>query len=792
MEFWNRIKRKFLPDIFGLFLLLLAIFWFAREMIWDDKVPFFRDLGTYFYPLRFSLAQAYGAHELPLWDRHPAMGFPLLADFQSAAFYPPHLVFLVLPFFPAIRLIFLLHYIVAGSGSYLLFRRWNYPSQLAVLGAMLFTLGGTMISLTNLLNHFQSAVWLPWSLLFWERYLAMRSWVNFMFLTLVLLVQLLAGSPEVYVLTMALLLVRGFTSGSAQALREYARAFCLLLLVNVAVALLGMVQLLPTAELLVESRRQEPIPYPEAINWSLNPLSLMNLFFLDKQVSTQGSGAQIFFGQSIPFLISYYMGAVALFGICFWLFNSSWKEKLFLGLLLTLSITLAFGNFTPIYPFLYRHVPPFGTLRYPEKFFFFTHALLLYIVLEGVVEFFRSEGERSRRGLAFVAIVWSLMLMLYAFLRLNPEVLHGFVSRATALRLPQELTVNSTASLLVNIERQLGLWLGLLLLFYGSHNGFLRSSLTHALLGLIVFVDLTWAHQSYQYLLKPDFISQGPRILRAPQAEPSRLFYYPPGPNLHPSYFSLRKEPQFDEVFSILFKNLFPNSGIFYGFDYMQDINALGTRSYIDFLRFAHTIEPERRFRLLGALNVKYVISFAPLSVSGITLARHFPEYPSWLYEVKPWVPRVNVVNKVQVENEPYKILERLTNADFDPLKTVILDRPVLPPTNGNAPFVARTKILNYANHRVSIQASLNHGGVVVLADTFYPGWRVFVNGVETGILRANYFFRGVLLGAGEHLVEFRYEPRAFRIGAVISLLSLAGVMAISLFLYFAKHKNRV
>src|SRR5215470_754468 len=93
-------------DFWPLVLLALAVCWFAGDMLWSDKLPFFRDLGPYFYPRRFSLAQSFNAGELPLWERHSAMGFPLLADFQSSTFYPPHLLFAVLPFFTALRLLF--------------------------------------------------------------------------------------------------------------------------------------------------------------------------------------------------------------------------------------------------------------------------------------------------------------------------------------------------------------------------------------------------------------------------------------------------------------------------------------------------------------------------------------------------------------------------------------------------------------------------------------------------------------------------------------------------------------
>jgi len=788
---WYSTRRKYLPDFLGLLVLIIAILWFASEMIWDGKVPFYRDLGTYFYPLRYSLAQAFRANELPLWDRHAAMGFPLLADFQSGSFYPPHLLFIISSFFTAIRLIFLLHYSIAAIGAYALCRRWRYTPAISALGAVMFVLGGTMVSLTNLLNHFQTAVWLPWSVFLWEHLLERRSWKNFMLLSFVLVIQLLAGSPEIYVLTMGLMTVRGVAVINPQRWTGFARPFYLLLLTNVFVAFLAAVQLLPTAELLIESRRQEPIPYQEAVNWSLNPLGLFNLVFLDKEVSTQiKTGVQVFFGHGIPFIISYYMGAIALFGACFWVLYSSWKEKWLLLILVGASLTIALGDFTPLYSLLYRYIPPFAVLRYPEKFFFFTHGLLLFAVIRGISEFIKSDSQSSKRGLLLLMVLCSVIFLFYGFLRFSPESLMQFVAGSSGVRLSQELMVKYTASVLVNLERQLGLWCGLLLLFYAGKSGYLRHSLANGLLVIVVFVDLSWAHKSYQYLIMPDFITQGNRIIKAPNVEPSRLFYYPPGPNLHPSYFVLRKEPKLEEIYSILFNNLFPNSGVFHGFDYMQDINALGTQSYVNFLRFSHTVDSARRFRLFAALNVKYIVSFTPLDALGITLARHFPEYPSWLYEIKRPVPRVYVVSDVGVEKEPQKILQRLSSEDFDPLKTVILDRQLIPPLQSSRPFVGRTKIQHYGNHQVTIQASLSGAGVLVLADSFYPGWRVLVNGVESEILRANYFFRGVALAAGDHNVEFRYQPGAFMMGGVISLLTLASTIAATLFIYFVKRKK--
>lgn len=125
-------------DCLSLSLLGILMLTFSHEIVWSNKVPLFRDMGFYFYPMRFALTESLKAGELPLWDRHVAMGFPLLADFQSAVFYPPHILYLVLPFFAAVRATFVFHYLIAATGGYLLFRRWAHPSYLAIVGAILF------------------------------------------------------------------------------------------------------------------------------------------------------------------------------------------------------------------------------------------------------------------------------------------------------------------------------------------------------------------------------------------------------------------------------------------------------------------------------------------------------------------------------------------------------------------------------------------------------------------------------------------------------------------------------
>jgi hypothetical protein len=220
----------------------------------------------------------------------------------------------------------------------------------------------------------------------------------------------------------------------------------------------------------------------------------------------------------------------------------------------------------------------------------------------------------------------------------------------------------------------------------------------------------------------------------------------------------------------------------------MQEIDALRRWPYVLFLRVANGLPPGELYRLLGALNVKYIISFLPLSSGEASLLRHFPEYPSWLYTLKHTVPRVFIASKTTGEKDPLKILHRLSSEEFNPLKEVILDHSLSIASRKN--FQGQATIERYTNHKVTIRASLNSSGVLVLADSYYPGWRVYVDGKEEKILRANLFFRAVPLTAGEHILEFRYEPLSFQVGLIISLATFAGVILWSAALFFRGGRN--
>ena len=775
-------------DSLALLLLASLIVFFAGEMVWGDKLPLYRDLGTYFYPMRFSLAESFKTGALPLWDRHVAMGYPLLADFQSGAFYPPHLLYLILPFFAAVRVLFVVHYLIGGVGTYLIFRRWGYPPFLAVIAGVLFTLGGTMVSLTNVLNHFQAAVWLPWVVLCADQFFRERRWKTFLLLTAVLTVQFLAGSPEIYLMTQALVLVYCLRVAPAGA-RGPGAAILTLAGANLIVAGLSMAQILPTLELFSESRARVPFTLGEATDWSLRPLNLLNFFFIDKAVDAASyTSPKLFFSGRTPFLLSYYMGALVPLGALLWLYYGSRREKLVVLALIGFSLAAALGSYTPLYPFLFTHLPFFKIFRFPEKFVFITYAALLYATLAGLKDFLQSEFD-WRRPFFLASLLCVAELLLYGYLRWHPADLSRFMVRSIHNPAATDATLKRASLFFVHFETALALGFGILAILILKKTGRLRPWLFAALFTALTFGDLYSAHRSYQFLAPTEIMERSPRLLESPDVEPNRLFYYPGPADVHPSYFTMPRELPLNEFHAVVFGSLLPNQGALFGFDYMQELDALGRWPYLAFLGEARKLERSRLFHLLGALNIQYVTALHALPEEGIATVRAIPERNSWLYRIDKVVPRTYIVQHAVVEADTRKTIALLASPEFDAAKTaVVQEDPALSASPGAR---ANARIARYANTTVDIEASLDAPGILVLADSYYPGWRVYVDDKEGEILRANLFFRGVKLAAGMHRVEFRYEPRSFQSGLWISLTTLAGLTLASVVGFVRKQKRR-
>jgi hypothetical protein len=126
----------------------------------------------------------------------------------------------------------------------------------------------------------------------------------------------------------------------------------------------------------------------------------------------------------------------------------------------------------------------------------------------------------------------------------------------------------------------------------------------------------------------------------------------------------------------------------------------------------------------------------------------------------------------------------------FDPRSEVMLDAPPrggasdpagMPPLRGvgdglppTTATIQAANIVSYGPERVVIRAATERPAFLVVTDLHHPGWRARVDGVETEVLRADYLFRAVLIGPGDHEIEFVFDPLTVRLGRLGSGLALA------------------
>ena len=81
--------------------------------------------------------------------------------------------------------------------------------------------------------------------------------------------------------------------------------------------------------------------------------------------------------------------------------------------------------------------------------------------------------------------------------------------------------------------------------------------------------------------------------------------------------------------------------------------------------------------------------------------------------------------------------------------------------------------ITKYSPNEVIVKAKVSQPKFLVLSDSYYPGWKAYVDGVREKVYVANYISRAVYLDAGEHTVRFVFDPFSFKAGLAITLLTI-------------------
>jgi hypothetical protein len=225
-----------------------------------------------------------------------------------------------------------------------------------------------------------------------------------------------------------------------------------------------------------------------------------------------------------------------------------------------------------------------------------------------------------------------------------------------------------------------------------------------------------------------------------------------------------------------------PNINDVYGIACVQGYESIFSRPAAQLAGALSQPATTRELRLSGLANVKYYIASAKnpythpamkLVDSGATLI-----YQNLLAEDRAYMRyRYRVVGareagKLFFMPDRETFTNIFTHDSTFPAETVLLSEEptekIMRTANTRVPH--HITFLNYENNRVRLNVETDESGYLVLADSYYAGWKAFVNAQETPILHANYVLRSVIVPKGKSVVEFRFEPPLFRFGAWISI----------------------
>jgi hypothetical protein len=151
---------------------------------------------------------------------------------------------------------------------------------------------------------------------------------------------------------------------------------------------------------------------------------------------------------------------------------------------------------------------------------------------------------------------------------------------------------------------------------------------------------------------------------------------------------------------------------------------------------------------------------------------------------------RARVVHRGRHIQSNGEALEVMKDPDmYDPGVEALLMDADAPAFDGPDPTATeRPELVSYRDDEAVLKARLDRPGWLVLADTYYPGWRAFgKDGRELRIYRADMTLRAVALQEGGHAVTFRYLPEDFRIGLYASLASVVSLAALGTAVGFRK-----
>lgn len=760
------------------FLGLLGFFYPGLFLI--KTAPLIGDSIEQHYPWAFQLASSLKHFRLPFWTPLIQCGFPLVAESQVGAFYLPNLLFLgLLPFKMAYSYMNLLHWFIAGWGTYAYAKRMKLEPMGAFVAALVFVFGSAYGGAYYNMTSLKTVCWFPVALYFLEGYLEGRK-KRFLFGMAVVIGQsLVAGYLQMAVLTWVMFgayaVLRIFIFGESSFLASRKILVGELLFSVLLVLLLALPQIYLTFQLAMTSNRTG-LEEGYAYVGSMSPFVLGTLVAPKLSLILRGNNL--------------YMGSFALFLVFFSFCAPDARKNKFFRLwsvMTLLAFLLALGRWSPLYVLIVK-VTKFYVFRFPAKFLGFICFGLAMMSAFGFQALWKERFTQAvfqkavHLYLAIVASFVAIMLLGNLFLTAGKDMAlrlgEFYVSRFLYAQPghPHSLETYfdrvknfpSHALKYISLSDPANVWMiviscfcAVLLVVIFLKRTLIKSLLILGVCFLVVdlyaasFLDIQYDLAPYNQVLKPSPILE---ILDKEKSlgQLGRIYGF--------------RSSDKQLIFS-------PSQNMLYGFEdiglysplvskrYNESIGLLGNVNDSNNQQFPSADFILQRLPLLGSLNVSHILSSEPLEHATLRLIGQDHRSGTYVYKNMASHHPAYFISRMEVAQDWDVLRAKLMAPHFDPAEILLLEKDEFKKI---MPFVqeARTgpastiRFIKGQEDFEEWQIEVAQAGLFVIPKTFYPGWTATVNGQPAPILKADGLFRAIRLSrAGSYQIQFRYKP---------------------------------
>lgn len=718
------LAKRFSPQVLiwlAPFILLAPVWLSGQALYWGTP-------STQFVPWWWQAWRTLLGGELPLWNPLLGMGAPLVANYQSALFYPPHWLYFALAAIGGLplmawgqALLVAAHLGLAGAGMQRLLRALGSSVEGQLVGALAFSLSGYLVTRAHFLSINASLAWLPWILLAVYRLAQAPGRGAVMRLAALLALQWLAGHAQMAwytaLLAGAWLLCAGTLRGAWPSGQRW-RALAGFVAAGALALALSTVQLLPTAEYLLQSQRASQVDPALAMTYSLWPWRLLTLLAPHLFGSPAGGD---FAGYGNFWEDAIYIGVLPLL-LAVLAVRKAQPRRLvwFLLGVVAVSLLLALGKNTPVFPWLFAHIPTFDMFQGPTRFSLWAVLALSLLAGLGVERWRAAQGSAPQgRGLYWsrLAVAGAVAVMAGAvvgmLLRTDPR----FDIPASY---PRAVWLLGSTLLAVSV--------------FNLRGGRLAQGKRVWLLGMFVAAELLVAGWGQNPGTPLALYAEQPMHADLQTQLDGGRQYMPAEDERALKFERLFRFDTFHSADPLDMRaGLLPNTSLLEGLPSANNFDPLLPARYTAWIEALETADPDTRASMLALMNV--------------SVLQHVQGDGEVRFESVPALPRAQLYT-------------------CQPPVALAAELPACPLVESGA------RIVRSSANRVRIRVDAEQGGWLLLADTYYPGWHAEIDGVPADIQPAYGVFRAVQVPAGADEIEFVYRPLSFTIGMVSTLLA--------------------